>query len=401
MGHYKKVFFAKEKDIILETLVNFALKHFLRNVDCRHIRCVLLTGSVATGEATIIRSGSHVMMSDLDFDVFVKMPYYFIAKRRFREISKKLIETCQKKSIHTKILFHPQLELFSFFTPKIYLYEYRVASKLMYGEIPDFVNRRLSLPSTEDALELVFSTIADYISVNSRSETTTPERIYIYAKRSLTLLYSILIIERICVYRYNERVARAVIALQEGNLTLIDHSDVFVLSALTRFKLSGSIEKLKRTLQFDDICELMNFLNDFLKVLTLKVLYYCLALKIWKKIENYSLDEMYKKLPKLLVNFVQTFKLPYDEYALNVLLMPMRISKIKDKELRTIFSSFCIRRYSVRNIINLMLAYYLLKESPEYFKSLELQPLSDILLSSFNQVHIQELIELRESLGLR
>jgi len=396
MGYCKKGFLTKEKDFILGTVVNSALEYFLRSVDCRYVQCILLTGSLARDEATIIRSGSHVMMSDLDFIVFVKTPYYFIAKRRFREISKKLTETCQKRGVKTRILFHPQLKILQFLTPKIYLYEYRVISKLMYGEIPDFVNRGW-VPTAEDALDLIFSSIADYISVKSCIKTTTSENIYVYAKRSLTILYSILIIERIFVYRYSERVTRAIMALKQRSLPIIDYTDLFILDALTRFKLSGSIEGLKKSLQFDNIFELLNFLDRFFKTLTIKVLYYCLALKTWKKVENDSVDEIYKKLPKLLVDFVQRSKLPYDKYVLNILSMIVCTNKIKDKKLRKIYSSFCIKRYSIRNVINLVLTYYFLDESSEYFKSLELQPLKDILLNSFKQVNIQKLIELRES----
>lgn len=388
----------KSKNGIIRFLVNSSLDYFLRNVDPKLIRCILITGSAATDEVTIIKSESYTITSDIEFDVFVKIPYYFIASKRFPEYSRSFTETFRRKGIHTKVLFHPQLEILHFLLPKIYLYEYRVASELVYGRLPNFVKKNTNLPTAEDALELVFSTIADYLLARDNVDTSPAERIYYFAKRSLTLLYALLIVRGLCVYGYGERISRAVWAVKQKIPLPINNNDMNLLSALTRFKLSGSVDYLAKELGCDDISALSKLLEEFVKDLIYKVLYSCLALSINDNFDGFSVND-HGGLPRPILRSVYLRKVSVFKYLFNILLMPSRFRKIREQSIQHELGSFCVRRFSVREILNAALLHRFLLDNSSMLSS-KFKSLGDGILGAITKVDTRELIRLREDLGL-
>ena len=387
---------------IFKGLAEFATTRFLRSVNIKHVKCVVLTGSLATEEGTILKSGSSIITSDLDIDVFIGLAYYLICRKQFRRLSEQLTCDCKKAGFITNIFFHPKTRLFSFSIADIYFYEYRVASKVLYGEIPTWVFKKMALPTKDDAFGLVFSSISDYLSARVHTNWTLAEKIYTYAKRSLTLLYAALIIQGIFTFKYQERVTRSKSEFKKGNLRFLKASDLIMLSAFANFKLSGRLEELMKALDCKNEYELLNNVQHFTMILICRVLYLCFAATNkteTSSLNAWSLSEIGKRLPEWLSRLLG-LKLPLGRYLLNILVMPQRIERVDDQKLRTTLRTFCIRRFSIQAVLNVFLTYHFLLELSHYVAIPELRPIERLVPDVFKRIDVRKLIQLCKNIQL-
>jgi len=270
---------------MLNSIVLFVLKSIQQNIPDAKI---FLVGSSANDETTIVRDNfgsKEILVSDLDIIISVDMPT-FVRDRILRsssKLAKALTSALQLRGHKTHVSIgtfsyklHRLIPSFFPFPNTIYQYEMArvVLDKNQYSISP--VRFRIT-PSKSDCLDLIFSAIMDYVSMNLElnEDITTQEKCYTVAKRCLTLLYSLLLFEE-----KNPRGYTSVAKLVKEHFgefrDVIAYTDLEVLTILAEYKIQGDPRLLteKLPIKKKTLDEALLFLSNFFEGLAERVLLY-------------------------------------------------------------------------------------------------------------------------------
>lgn len=338
-------------DNLLRSIAHESLNYFLNHLDINRIKCILLTGSVANGEGTVVEYDSFCVTSDFDFIFFLDFQYFFMQKRYFQLLSREISIQLWKKGIKTHVVFLPISHLFhnKYFStiPSIYQYEFAHSSICIFGSFHVF--NKLKRPSKINALELIFTVIGDQLFSEYKTHAQV-EEVYIYAKRALTLLNSILIFHECYGTTYQKR-----LNLVTSNKFPISKEEIKILDFYTQFKLDGSIQNLRESLGFKNVDELLCFEKDFLNDLTKKLLYYELNefSKCVKSINttcNLSIIGT-KDYYYLYKQYLKYSKIKFSNIITGIFLY-LLWSILRRKDKKELFLTFLIHKKSPKRILN-------------------------------------------------
>lgn len=264
----------EREDSVLRAIAKEALNFLSKHVDTRRIECILLTGSVANGEGTVIVYDKRMVASDFDFIIYMSLTDFLRNRTYLANLSQQLTTRLMKKGVNVHITFVPStsvLQASPFFVKSdIYEYEFAFASKCLFGKTPQFDKN--ARPTKRDALELTFTVVSDLIFTNFKNGSKIEES-YIYAKRALTLLNSILIFHGFFAETYQKRIEIAKKYAEVGTIP-ISHDEIKTLEIFTKYKLSGSLQHLLDSFSYKKVDDIVSFQKEFLKKLAAKILYY-------------------------------------------------------------------------------------------------------------------------------
>lgn len=261
-------------DEVLRAIAKEALDFFLKNVNANRIKCILVTGSIANCEGTVIKHNFSLITSDFDFIVYLDLPHYLKKRNHFQDLSQEMSKRLINKNINTHVVFLPSTKILQtgirFKNSSIYEYEFAIASKCVFGKAQPF--NLIIRPTKRDALELTFTVVSDLVFSNLKNLSKIEET-YIYAKRALTLLNSILIFHGFFTETHEKRIKIAKKYVSIGTIP-ISQDEMKILEIFTEYKISGSLQGLLDSLSCSNIHDLIQFQKDFLTNLTKKILCY-------------------------------------------------------------------------------------------------------------------------------
>ncbi|NHJ31523.1 MAG: hypothetical protein FK732_01555 [Asgard group archaeon] len=347
-------------DEILRTITKEALEFLLENVNANRIKCILVTGSLANGEGTVIENNSSLVTSDFDFVVYLDFLYYLKNRNLFQHLSQVITRRLVKRKVNTHVVFLPSSQIFQtairFTKSSIYEYEFAIASKCVFGTAQSF--NLATRPTKRDALELSFTVVSDlfFSNFNSRIEES-----YIYAKRALTLLNSVLIFQGLFAETYKKRVKIAKSYMSRGILP-ITQDEMKILEIFTEYKLSGSLQQLFNALSYNKICDLLQFQREFLKNLTKKILSF--------ELDNIFVEEKQTKtrhnkssqnvrFPKLLEEYSKRSTIQRPSRILGIFLYVLW-SFTRNKRKKDLFVTFVFHRQSPKTLLNIIITLLLI-----------------------------------------
>lgn len=346
------------EDLILRAIAKEALDFLLNNVDFNRIRCILLTGSVANGEGTVIRCSSSMITSDFDFIIYMDLPYFVRNRTRLLDLSRKISAKFLEKNMQTHILFLPStqfLPLSIFRIPAIYEYEFASASKCVFGKVPRFSKSKR--PSKKDALELVFTVVSDLVFLQLRNISKVEET-YVYAKRALTLLNSILIFQGLFAETYQKRMD---IAKKYTSKTAIpiNRDEIKTLEIFTEYKLSGSFRHLLDSFACKKTGNFIRFQREFLEKLTRKILYYELSNILNSTTQtnpthNDSFQNMTFKFSELLRKYSKCSRTRLPSRIMGTALF-LFYSLARNKKRKELFATFIFHKQPPKTILNVLI----------------------------------------------
>lgn len=267
-----------EGDRIMKQIMQLCLLLLRSALPGRAVRDVEFTGSIATGEATVIVSDSSIICSDLDMVVSVGFPHYVImrAKCLLPKLAEQVNAYLSAKGLRTHVTFSLSAASGLRFLKARRIYSYEFASNIsVIKRDPSKVEPATHLlPTKEDAIQLVFTTCADYAFLDSMLESST-EKVYCLAKRYLTLLYAVLISEGIPARSYERRLS---LALESPAIAgLFSAKGVEFLVAFTQFKLMGDISQISKVIDATDQEHLVDRLKMLLNAQIKTILIYQLC----------------------------------------------------------------------------------------------------------------------------
>jgi hypothetical protein len=347
-------------DLTLRTIAKEAVGFLFKYVGSKKIIRIILTGSVANGEGTVIRHGSQLIVSDFDFVIWLSFPNFVRSKAYLPGLALLISKKLEERGINTHVTFTPVTYIFgtSFCNawPRIYEYEFTLASKCITGKTPSFDKK--ARPSEKDALELVFSVIGDLMFLKLRKVSKVEES-YIYGKRALTLLNSMLIIHGFFGETYQKRLE---VAKKYANRRFfpITRDEIRILEIFTQYKLNGSNGYLMGSLGFKKIDALIMFQREFLKKVTIKTLYYGLFKILNKSIEtNLAYDDLalskLNEISLLLEEYLRRSEAPLLVRVTKVALTLIGLSGRRNEEKKLV----CIYMHNkkpLKTILNVVIA---------------------------------------------
>ena len=348
------------QDIVLRAIAREALSFLFKYIDIERIRCILLTGSVANGEGTVIEHNSSVTTSDFDFIICVDFREFLKNRTTFANLSQKITTGLRERGVNTHIVFLPStgvLEKGIFLTnSNIYEYEFAYASKCIFGKTPSF--NKEARPSKRDAIELVFTVVSDLV-FSKFKDVSKIEESYIYAKRALTLLNSILIFHGFFAETYQKRmeIARKYAAISGIPL---NQDEIKTLEIFTEYKFSGYFQQLLDSLACTKTDDLINFQREFLKKLTTKILYHELNNIVNKSTQtkpeySSSLQNMTCRLPALLKEYSKHSRTRLLSRIMGITLY-LFWSLARNKRGKELFATFIFHKQSPKIILNVLIA---------------------------------------------
>jgi len=348
----------QNEDMVLRAIAKESLNFLLQHTEMNRINCILLTGSLANGEGTVIEDNSSLITSDFDFVIFLDISSYLKNKRHFKIMSQEISKRFMDRGVKTHILFHPVNRLLGrIFRSKnchIYEYEFTRSSRCILGKLPSFTKR--ARPSKSDAMELMFKVISDQIFIEF-NELSKIEKTYIYAKKALTLLNSILIFYGHPGETYQIRLESVKECACKGVIP-INQDEIKTLDIFTQFKLSGSLKHLLDSFKYKNINSLIKFQKEFLKKFTKQILYYELAnLHQWSR-ETYMVYDIFP------ANMTGNFQL-LKQYSLHSntrfisrimgILFFLFWSIVKNIRRKELFTTFIFHKQPPKTILNVLI----------------------------------------------
>ncbi len=346
------------EDAVLRQIAEEALDFLLKRVETHKIRCILLTGSIANGEGTVIKSDSSIVTSDFDFIIYMNLFDFLKSRAHLQNLSRQMTTRLVKRGVNTHATFLPSTRFLQegihLVNPRIYEYEFAFASKCLFGKSPSF--DKSARPSKRDALELIFTVVSDLVFSDLKNISKI-EQSYIYAKRALTLLNSTLILNGIFAETYEKRMKIAKEYASEGVIPL-DQNEIKVLEIFTAYKLSGSFQHLLDSLGRKDAENLIKFQRKFLKRMTTKILYYGLMGFLEKPMKtNFkhldSLENMISDFPELLREYSKNSKArPISRIMGTIICVFGRFAR--DRERKELFTTFIFHKQSPKVILNVI-----------------------------------------------
>jgi hypothetical protein len=350
----------------LQAITEESLIFLLQNTDPSKIHSILLTGSLANAEGTVVNNTSQIVASDFDFEVYIDTFYFLLHKSLFHNLSRKMTKKLLSRGINTHVEYQPSnpcLEsILSFLNSKIYEYEFALASKCVFGRPPVF--DMTARPTKAEALELTF-TVAGDIVFSEDTKNSDTELSYVYAKRALTLLNSLLIFNGIFAESYQKRLDAGVEYSEK--LKCLSAEDLSMLRTFTEFKLSGSIVKTMATLKCISVTDLVKREKEYLKSLTTRVLLYEIANLETEYGENLLYCSNDGKLSledctTLLNQYLKNNNTRLIPRLLGVVLYLLSLVK-RENEKSELFKVFLLRKQSPKIIMNYLIASVLIRDS--------------------------------------
>jgi len=261
-------------DAVLRAFAQESLNFLFKHIDTSRIKSILLTGSVANGEGTVIEHDSSLVASDFDFMIYMGPSHFLKNRTHLQNLSQEITTRLLKRGVDTHVMFTPSISILRadirFAFSAIYEYEFASASKCLFGKSPSF--DKTVRPTKKDALDLTFTVVSDLLFSNFKNVSKIEES-YIYAKRALTLLNSLLIFHGLFAETYQKRIKIAKKYAPTGAIPF-SHDEIKMLEIFTEYKLSGSFQHLLDALACNKTDDLIGIQKEFLKKLTTKILCY-------------------------------------------------------------------------------------------------------------------------------
>ena len=354
------------EDAVLRAIAQEALTFLIKNINTNRIRCILLTGSVANGEGTVVEYDSSMITSDFDFVLYLDFPYFLKNRTHLRNLSQVMSTRLLERGVKTHIEFLPSTDAFCagvcFTNQSIYEYEFALASKCIFGKTPSF--NKATRPSKSDSLELLFTVVSELVFSKFKNVSKIEES-YIYAKRALTLLNSALIFHGVFAETYEKRTKIAKEYASRGIIPL-SQDEIKTLQIFTEYKLSGSFQHLLKSFAYKKTDDLIKFQREFLKKLTTKILYYELLNLTNQPMEtnltdNNSLQNTISKFPKLLKNYSKHSKARLFPRIIGVVLCAFWLLT-RDRQRKEIFTTFVFHKQSPKAILNILITLLFIYE---------------------------------------
>jgi len=331
----------------------------------RGLRNIYVVGSLSSDEATIIRSkcSDKIYASDIELFVDVGISTFIICFVRgvAKELSQKLTKILGFRGFKTHVSITITSFALSRFIPfnrpnSVYLFELR----RIVLDASDFATSpadSLTRPNKLDSLNLVFSSLADYVfaKLNLFENLTVDEKCYIFAKRCLTLLYSLMLFNELYPRSYISRIALAK-KRHKKLINVLSYSDLEVLEALTYYKLSGNTVMLTQRLPMNsrDMNSTLKFLDKYFEKLAKKVLMYELADYVYTK-ERLKLRKLSGNLPILLGKYKSKIKLPFlkriTHLVVHMILTIVCPREIDWKKLKVISYSLLTKKLRIEDLL--------------------------------------------------
>jgi hypothetical protein len=355
-------------DKILKLIASEALNFLQQNVTVNRIKCILVTGSIANGEGTVIKNDSCLTTSDFDFVVYLDFPYYLKTRNHFRNLSQIMTTRLRNKKVNTHIVFFPSTRVLqtgiNFIKSSIYEYEFAMASKCVFGVAPSF--NKTARPSERDALELLFTVISDLVFLKIK-EVSKIEETYLYAKRALTLLNSILILHGVYAETYEKRIRIAKEYTSRRKLPLT-RDQIKTLETFTQFKLTGSFQQFINSLAYNRMDDLLDFQREFLKKLTKNILYQELD-GVRARVKNGQIKlKYYDSYPNSTYRLLSLLK-GYSKFSRTRILsrilgitLFLVWSLARDDRRKELFATFIFHKQPPKVILNVIIALQFLYE---------------------------------------
>lgn len=334
------------KNNLFKNILDEILKFLYDNLNYKSIEGIILTGSIANGEGTIINNGEYTYISDFDILLSFNLLNFLKYRAYCIDLSQKMTQELLKKKIFTHVNYLPNNDtinrILNMKNTKIYDYEFRVSSKLMYGK-QIFINDDL-YPSTEDSFELLFTVLSHQL-FNLENKYKV-EKVYEYAKLSLTLLNSFLIYNNLIANTYKKRLN--ILIKNREIFNIITDCDINIFKIYTQFKIDGSLNTLMNNLNYINIDFLIDFQKKYLRELSLRILRY----------ELYNINLTYKYKNNIENNYLLYIlqnKFNIKHYLINILLYIINSIFLMDTNLY--HKLYIVSRIPSKKIFN----YYLIK----------------------------------------
>lgn len=357
-------------DKLITSTMRLVVRAIREYTSVNDLKKMYVSGSFSSKEVTVIydQQFDRTYMSDIDIllDVsvaaFVKWRLFDLAN----EISEILTNALSSKGFKTHVSISTTSFALSRFLPfikpnTVYLYELRpvVLDSRNYTISSSHL---LIRPSKSDSLNLVFSSIADYVfaKLDLFENLAIYEKCYILAKRCLTLLYSIMLFNGVYPKSYVERVALAKKYFDKLR-NVLSYNDIQVLEVLTEYKLSGNPVILTQKLlpNLKTINKTLEFLDQYFKELALKILTYELANYVYTE-ETLKLGKRPDNLAILLGEFKSKIKLPIHKRIMYFIMhMTSTISHPKKtgwKKLKIISHSLLTKGFRIEDLLRYLVS---------------------------------------------
>jgi hypothetical protein len=280
----------------------------------------LVVGSIAKNEISYLElkkeNGKLLILSDFDLIVladFISFIKYKLLE--YNQITVKIAESLERNGIKTHIsltLMCPRLykllNLSNLNT--INLYEIKIIKCPKSPKPCQIVEKpKKVIVSTEDCLNLVISSIADYIFVLV-NKVRTKEAIYIISKRILSLFYALELSMGLTPRGFTD-----VPIIAEKNLEKINNfvgeNELKLLYVIANFKKNCDLSYLKQNIRnlgynISSDNDLLQLLLDFFENYVKKVLFHFVL-----NTSNYNIIELINKFEKRYKRLNYTMKLLY------------------------------------------------------------------------------------------
>jgi hypothetical protein len=344
-------------DALLRAIAQESMDILFEHVDKEKIVGILLTGSVANGEGTVVEHDSLIAASDFDFMVYMTLSELLKNRRLLFNLSQEITTRFVKRGIGTHVKFTPSSGILQsalhLANSSIYEYEFAHASKCLFGKPPSI--DRNARPTKKDALELTFTVVSDLIFSKFKNLSEIEES-YIYAKRALTLLNSLLIFLGVFAETYQERlkIARNYVSTSAFP---INQNDLETLEMLTDYKLSGSFQYLLNAFRCNKAEDVVNAQREFLKRLAAKTLHFELINFIQKPSGRNpkECDSSGKSMPRLIRQYSKDSVEGLLHRFLGITLYVFW-SFSRDIKRKELFSTYLFHRQSPKTILNVLVA---------------------------------------------
>jgi hypothetical protein len=200
----------------LQTLVKRSTDFLLHQVGPQNIDAIILTGSTARGEASVLPiAADYRLLGDLEFLVIVRAPFDWPAmRRRMHELSCQATRDIGAEGYHASIEYGPagRIYLQRNIRPSIFAYDLRTHGRVLWQQVdiwPDMCPVSVEEIPREDALNLLMNRLVELLMLDARGGCTEPramqDQAYHLVKVMLDLAGSALAFAGRHVSRYSER----------------------------------------------------------------------------------------------------------------------------------------------------------------------------------------------------
>lgn len=205
-----------QRDAWLQALVKRSVRFLLHQVGKPNIEAVILTGSTARGEASVLPTASgYCLLGDLEFLVIVRAPFDWPAmRRRMNDLSRQATREMSKEGHRASIEYGPAglMYLQRNIRPCIFAYDLSTHGRVLWSQA-DVMTHMCAFGVQEiprqDALNLLMNRLVEMLVFEAPAGHVVPQtaqdRAYHLIKVTLDLAGSALAFAGRYVSRYSER----------------------------------------------------------------------------------------------------------------------------------------------------------------------------------------------------